>query len=157
MRGKQAPKRKIRPDHKYQSVPISKFINHIMKGGKKSIASKIVYQSFDFIKEKTKKDPLETFEKALENTAPFIEIRSRRVGGANYQVPTPTDESRRFVLASRWIIGSARKRKGKAMFEKLGQELLDAAENQGNAIKKKEDVHRMAEANKAFAHFARYH
>jgi len=157
MRGKQATKRKISPDPKYKSVAIAKFINHIMDGGKKSIASRIVYKSFDFIKEKTKKDPLEVFEKAIENISPFIEIRSRRVGGANYQVPTPTTESRRYVLASRWIIDAARKRKGKPMFQKLGQEFIEAAENQGNAIKKKEDVHRMAEANKAFAHFARYH
>ncbi len=157
MRGKQAIKRKISPDHKYQSIVVAKFINYIMKGGKKSIASKIVYQSFDFIKEKTKKDSLEIFKKAIENISPFIEIRSRRVGGSNYQVPTPTTESRRFILASRWIIDAARKRKGKAMFEKLGQEFLEASENQGNAIKKKEDVHRMAEANKAFAHFARYY
>ncbi len=157
MRGKQAIKRKICPDGKYQSVPIAKFINHVMKGGKKSIACKIVYQAFDFIKEKTQKDALEIFQKAVENTSPFIEIRSRRVGGANYQVPTPTTESRRFILACRWLIDAARKRKGKAMFEKLGQEFLEAAENQGNAIKKKEDVLRMAEANKAFAHFARYH
>ena len=157
MRGKQAIKRKISPDHKYQSIVVAKFINYIMKGGKKSIASKIVYQSFDFIKEKTQKDPLEIFKKAIESISPFIEIKSRRVGGANYQVPTPTTESRRFILACRWIIDAARKRKGKTMFEKLGQEFLEATENQGNAIKKKEDVHRMAEANKAFAHFARYH
>ncbi len=157
MRGKQAIKRKISPDSKYQSIPVAKFINYVMKGGKKSIASKIVYQSFDFIKEKTQKDPLEIFKKAIESISPFIEIKSRRVGGANYQVPTPTTESRRFILACRWIIDAARKRKGKTMFEKLGQEFLEATENQGNAIKKKEDVHRMAEANKAFAHFARYH
>ena len=157
MRGKQSIKRKINPDSKYKSVSIAKFINHIMKGGKKSIASRIVYKSFDFIKEKTKKNPLEVFERAMENISPFIEIRSRRVGGANYQVPTPTTESRRFILACRWIVDAARKRKGKPMFEKLGQEFLEAAENQGNAIKKKEEVLRMAEANKAFAHFARYH
>jgi len=157
MRGKQAVKRKISPDPKYQSTTIAKFTNYLMKGGKKSIATKILYQSFDYLQEKTKKDPLETFEQAIKNTAPFIETRSRRVGGANYQIPTPTNEKRRFILASRSIISAARQRKGKAMAEKLALEILDAAENQGNAIKKKEDVRRMAEANKAFAHFAKYH
>jgi len=156
MRGKQAIKRKILPDGKYQSIHVAKFINYIMKNGKKSIARKIVYQAFGFIKEKTKKDPLEIFQKAIENTSPFTEIRSCRVGKTNYQVPSPTTESRRFVLACRWIIDAARKRKGKTMFEKLGEEFLEAAKNQGNAIKKKESVIRMAEANKAFAHFAKY-
>jgi small subunit ribosomal protein S7 len=157
MRGKQAVKRKIGPDPKYQSTTVAKFINYLMRRGKKSVATKILYQSFDYLQEKTKQDPLEIFQKAIKNTAPFIETRSRRVGGANYQIPTPTTEERRFILASRWIIGAARQRKGKAMAEKLAIEILEAAENQGNAIKKKEDVRRMAEANKAFAHFAKYH
>lgn len=156
MRGKPFPKRKIKPDCKYQSVDIAKFINYIMERGKKNVATKIVYQSFDVIKEKTKKDPIEIFNKAIENISPQIEVRSRRVGGANYQIPFPTNETRRFTLASRWIIEAARKRRGQSMTKKLAQELLEASENQGSAIKKREDVHRMAEANKAFAHFARY-
>ncbi|MDD4996214.1 MAG: 30S ribosomal protein S7 [Patescibacteria group bacterium] len=156
MRGKPFPKRKIKLDPKYQNTNVSKFINYIMKKGGKNTATKIVYQSFSLIKEKTKKDPIEIFNKALESVSPQIEVRSRRVGGANYQIPFPTNESRRFTLASRWIIDAARKRKGKSMAEKLTQEFLEACENQGAAIKKKEDVHRMAEANKAFAHFARY-
>jgi len=157
MRGKPAPKRKIEPDLKYNSVEIAKFINLIMKGGKKSLAAKILYGCFDIIGEKTKKDPLEIFQKAIKNASPLIEVRSRRVGGGNYQIPTPTNENRRFVLASRWIIESARSKRGKSMTEKLAQELIETSENQSNAIKKKDDVHRMAEANKAFAHFARFH
>jgi len=156
MRGKQSPKRKISPDLKYFSPEIAKFINYVMERGKKNTVTKIVYGALDIIKEKTKKDPLEIFKKAIENVAPMVEVRSRRVGGANYQIPFPTNESRRLVLASRWIISGAKSRKGKPMMEKLAQELLDAIDGQGAAIKKKEDVHRMAEANKAFAHFARY-
>jgi len=156
MRGKQAPKRKIKPDSKYQSLQLSKFINYIMRRGKKTTATKIIYQSFDIIKEKTKKNPLDVFQEAIENIAPLIEVRSRRIGGANYQIPFPTNENRRFVLASRWIIEAAKARKGKSMAEKIAQEFLDAMEKQGTAIRKRDDVHRMAEANKAFAHFARY-
>jgi len=156
MRGKSAPKRKIKPDSKYHSEKMAKFINYLMKGGKKSIATKILYQSLDIIKQKTKKNPLEIFQKAVENISPSVEVRSRRIGGANYQIPFPTNEERRFVLASRWIIEAAKKRKGHSMSEKLAQELLEASDKQGAAIKKKEDTHRMAEANKAFAHFARY-
>jgi len=157
MRGKQAPKRKIKPDPKYQLPQLAKFINYIMKGGKKNTATKIVYQALDIIKEKSKGDPVEIFKKAIENISPVVEVRSRRIGGANYQIPYPTNESRQFVLASRWIIAAAKAKKGsKTMAEKLAEELLDAAEKQGSAIKKKEDIHRTAEANKAFAHFARY-
>jgi len=156
MRGKQAPKRKIKPDSKYQLLQLAKFINYIMKGGKKNTATKIVYQALDIIKEKGKEDPLEIFKKAIGNVSPVVEVRSRRIGGANYQIPYPTNESRQFVLASRWIIAAAKTKKGKTMTKKLAEELLDAAEKQGSAIKKKEDVHRTAEANKAFAHFARY-
>ena len=157
MRGKQAPKRKIKPDPKYQLPQLAKFINYIMKGGKKNTATKIVYQALDIIKEKSKGDPIEIFKKAIENISPVVEVRSRRIGGANYQIPYPTNESRQFVLASRWIIAAAKAKKGsKTMAEKLAEELLDAAEKQGSAIKKKEDIHRTAEANKAFAHFARY-
>ncbi len=157
MRGKQAPKRKIKPDPKYHLPQLAKFINYIMKGGKKNTATKIVYQALDIIKEKSKGDPIEIFKKAIENISPVVEVRSRRIGGANYQIPYPTNESRQFVLASRWIIAAAKAKKGsKTMAEKLAEELLDAAEKQGSAIKKKEDIHRTAEANKAFAHFARY-
>ncbi len=157
MRGKPAPKRKISPDPKYHLVQMAKFINYVMRKGKKTIASKTVYQAIEIIKQKIKKDPIDIFQKAIKNTSPVVEVRSRRIGGANYQIPFPTNESRRFVLASRWIIEAAKARKGKSMSEKLAQELLDAAYRQGAAVKKKEDIHRIAEANKAFAHFARYH
>ena len=157
MRGKQASKRKIKPDPKYQLPQLAKFINYIMKGGKKNTATKIVYQALDIIKEKSKRDPIEIFKRAIENISPVVEVRSRRIGGANYQIPYPTNESRQFVLASRWIIAAAKAKKGsKTMAKKLAEELLDAAEKQGSAIKKKEDLHRTAEANHAFAHFARY-
>jgi small subunit ribosomal protein S7 len=156
MRGKKAPKRKIKADSKYNSQRVAKFINYIMRRGKKSTASHIVYTAFDIIKEKTKQDPLKIFQKAIEIASPVVEVRSRRIGGANYQIPFSTNEDRRFVLSSRWIIAAAKARKGQSMSNKLAQELLDAAENQGGAINKKEDVHRMAKANKAFAHFARY-
>ena len=154
MRGKQAPKRKIKPDSKYQSLQLSKFINYIMRRGKKTTATKIIYQSFDIIKEKTKKNPLDVFQEAIENIAPLIEVRSRRIGGANYQIPFPTNENRRFVLASRWIIEAARSKKGSPMSERLAVELVSAYNNEGEAIKKRENVHKMAEANRAFAHFA---
>lgn len=156
MRGKPISKRKIQPDPKYQLFELAKFINYVMERGKKTVATKIVYQALDIIKEKTKKDPIEIFKGALENASPLVEVKSRRIGGANYQIPFPTNESRRFTLASRWLIDAAKSRKGRSMAEKLAQELLDALNNQGAAIKKKDDTHRMAEANKAFAHFARY-
>lgn len=154
MRGKKAQKRKIQLDFKYNSLIISKFINQIMRRGKKSIAEKIVYQSFDIIKEKTKKDPLEVFDQALKNVSPVVEVKSRRIGGGNYQIPVEVKGDRRLALSIRWIIQAAKSRKGKPMREKLAQELIDASNQQGLAIKKKEDVHRMAEANRAFAHFA---
>ncbi|MDA2935863.1 30S ribosomal protein S7 [Patescibacteria group bacterium AH-259-L05] len=156
MRGKQIPKRKITPDPQYGLVEVAKFINYIMRKGKKSLAANIVYTSFDLIHKKTKKDPLTVFRKAIENVSPSLEVRSRRIGGANYQIPMRTNENRRFILASRWIINAAKSKKGKAMSEKLAQELINASLGEGDAIKKKQDVHRMAEANKAFAHFARY-
>jgi small subunit ribosomal protein S7 len=156
MRGKKAPQKKIKPEVKYNSPKLAKFINYVMRKGKKSIATKIVYQTLDIIKEKKQQDPLKTFQNAMENISPVVEVRSRRIGGANYQIPFPTNEDRRFVLASRWLIQAAKSRKGRTMADKLAQEILDAAEKQGGAIKKKEDVHRMAQANKAFAHFARY-
>ncbi len=156
MRGKRAPKRKIKPDIKYNNVNVAKFINYIMKKGKKSVAEKILYSSFEIIQEKTKKDPLEIFEQAIKNVTPILEVKGRRVGGANYQVPVPVKGTRKFQLASRWILEAARSRKGIPMREKLALELIDAYNNEGNAIKKKQDVQRMAEANKAFSHFARF-
>jgi len=156
MRHKKAPKRKIQPDSKYQSLVVGKFINHVMRDGKKSTAQTVVYDCFDIIKEKTKKDPEEVFETALKNVTPALEVKSRRVGGANYQIPIPVRGDRKNTLAFRWIIDAARSRKGKPMREKLANELMDAAQGEGAAMKKKNDVHRMAEANKAFAHFARF-
>lgn len=139
----------------YKSTKVEKLINYVMEQGKKNTARSIVYGAFDIIKEK-KKDmlPLEVFELALKNTGPLMEIRSRRVGGANYQVPHEVRPERRFALSMRWIIGAARSKKGKPMHEKLAEELLLASNNEGEAVKKKENVHKMAEANKAFAHFA---
>lgn len=146
-------KREIQPDTMYNSVEVAKFINHVMERGKKSVAREIVYDCFEII-EKKKKDPLEIFQTAIENVSPTMEVKSRRVGGATYQVPVPVSKDRKFSLATRWIISASKAKKGKPMKEKLADELLNAAANTGTAIKKKEDVHRMAEANKAFAHFA---
>ncbi|MFH1866496.1 MAG: 30S ribosomal protein S7 [Patescibacteria group bacterium] len=154
MRGKRATKRSILPDPRYQSVVVAKFVNVIMERGKKSVARKIVYQSFDTIATKTKKDPRDVFEAAIKNVGPMVEVRSRRVGGANYQIPVEVRPDRRLALAFRWIIQAAQAKKGRAMHLKLADELIDASTNQGDAIKKKEDVLRMAEANRAFAHFA---
>ncbi len=147
-------KHEISPDPLYNNVTVAKFINYIMRRGKKTIARKIVYGAFDIIKEKTKKEPLEVFNLALENTSPLLEVKPKRVGGATYQVPREVKEDRKLTLAVRWIITGARSKKGKPMREKLAQELIDAANNTGWAIKKKTDTHRMAEANRAFAHFA---
>jgi len=155
MRGKRAPVREIAPDPKYNNFLVAKFVNAIMKHGKKSVAQKIIYGAFDFIEKKAKKDPLQVFEEAMRNVGPTLETRSRRVGGANYQVPMPVRTERRVALTFRWILDAARKVKGMPMAEKLANELLSASQNQGDAIKKKMDVQRMAEANKAFAHFAR--
>ncbi len=156
MRGKQASKRKIEPDIKYNKQDVAKFINYIMERGKKSVAQKIVYTAFDLIKEKTKKEGLQVWEKAIKNVGPTVEIRGRRVGGANYQVPFPVKGDRRFTLASRWIIEVAKKNKGKSMAEKLARVLIEAANEEGPAIKKKQDVYKMAKANRAFAHFAKF-
>lgn len=156
MRGKkQAPKRKIQPEIKYGNLMVAKFINYIMRGGKKVTAQRIVYGSFDLIKEKTKKDPVEVFDQAIRNVEPSLEVVGRRVGGANYQIPIPVREKRRFNLACRWIIEAARAKKGKPIAEKLASEIIDAANNDGAAVKKKNDIYRMAESNKAFAHFIR--
>ena len=154
MRGKPAPIRKIAPDPRYQSELLGKFVNIVMTRGKKTVAQKVVYGSFDIIKAKSKKEPLEIFELAVKNVAPVVEVKSRRVGGANYQVPIEVTPKRRQALSFRWIIGAARAKKGRPMAEKLAEELLLASDNQGEAIRKKQDVHRMAEANRAFAHFA---
>ncbi|PIP29566.1 30S ribosomal protein S7 [Candidatus Kuenenbacteria bacterium CG23_combo_of_CG06-09_8_20_14_all_36_9] len=156
MRGKQAPKRKIQPDSKYNRQDVGKFINYIMQRGKKTVAKNIVYGAFDIIQEKTKKNGLQVFEQAMKKVGPTVEVRGKRVGGANYQVPFPVRDDRRITLASRWIIGAAQAVKGKPMAEKLAQVLMDSARGEGPAIKKREDVHRMADANKAFAHFARF-
>jgi len=155
MRGKQAPKRQIEPDYKYNNVQIAKFTNYLMDSGKKSTAFGIIYGCLDLISQKTKRDPLEMFETAMRNVGPSVEVRGKRIGGANYQIPFPVRNERRFNLASKWIIEAAKKRKGHSMAEKLSAELIDAANELGEAFKKKADVHRQAEANRAFAHFAR--
>jgi len=145
----------IIPDTTYNNVAVAKFINQIMRKGKKSIARKVVYDAFEIVKAKTKKEPIEVFEKALENVAPVVMVRSRRVGGATYQVPTEVRADRRVSLGMRWIITAARSKKGKPMREKLAEELMDAYKQEGVAYRKREDTYRMAEANRAFAHFAR--
>ncbi len=155
MRGKPAVKRKIEPDLKYGDADVAKFINYIMERGKKSVAQKVVYGAFDIIKDKSKQDPRHVFNKALKNVAPLVEVRGRRVGGANYQIPHQVRGDRRFVLGCRWLIEAARSKKGKPMSEKLAEEIMLAYNGEGAAMKKREDVHRMAESNKAFAHFAR--
>ncbi|HDN80587.1 MAG: 30S ribosomal protein S7 [Chloroflexi bacterium] len=147
------PRREIPPDIKYNSVLVTKLINKVMLKGKKSIAEWIVYTAFDIIREKTGRNPLEVFEQAVQNAAPVLEVRPRRVGGATYQVPIEVPEHRRISLALRWLVNYARKRSGKSMAEKLAAEIIDAANNTGATIKKKEDTHKMAEANRAFAHF----
>jgi len=154
MRGKKKTKRIIPPDPVYDNTTVSKFINQVMRRGKKTIAKKIVYGAFDIVKEKTKKEPTEIFELALSNASPLLEVRPKRIGGATYQVPVEVRGDRRLTLSMRWIIGAAKSKKGKPMKEKLAEELINAANNTGVAIKKKEDTHRMAEANRAFAHFA---
>jgi len=155
MRRKRSVKRTISPDPKYDNVLVAKFINHLMKGGKKSVAQTILYKSFDIVKKSLKdKDPLDVFDQAIKNVAPFVEVKSRRIGGAHYQVPREVKGDRKITLAMRWIINASRNKKGKPMNEKLAEELIEAYKNEGAAIKKKQDMHRMAEANKAFAHFS---
>lgn len=152
-RKRSAPVRLVLPDPSYNSTVVSKFISRMMLDGKKSTATKIVYEAFDMIKEKGNENPLEVFLKALENVKPMVEVKSRRVGGSTYQVPVEIRESRREALAMRWVITAARSRSGRAMARALGEELLDGFNSTGTAFKKKEDTHRMAEANKAFAHY----
>jgi len=146
-------KRKSKPDHFYNSTLISRFINLVMKRGKKSVAEKVVYGAMEQVKEKSKDDPLKMFEKAVENVRPVLETKSRRVGGATYQVPVEVPLNRSTSLAVRWLIKYAQDRAGKSMVEKLSSEIIDAAHNRGGAIKKKEDTHKMAESNRAFAHY----
>jgi small subunit ribosomal protein S7 len=148
-----AEKREIIPDAKYGDIIIAKFMNTIMYEGKKSVAEKIVYGALDGVETKVKSDPLAVFKQALENVAPSVEVRSRRVGGATYQVPVEVRAERRQALAIRWIINAARERNDKTMVDRLAAELLDASNNRGAAVKKREDTHRMAEANRAFAHY----
>jgi small subunit ribosomal protein S7 len=155
-RGKKIPKRVVAPDPQYNSPLVGKFINFVMERGKKSIAQKIVYGALETVKTKKEGDPLKLFEKAIETIKPSVEVRSRRVGGANYQVPMPVQSHRQNALAFRWIIAASRARKGKAMQDRLAGEIMDILEGTGGAMKKKEDVQRMADANKAFAHFARF-
>jgi small subunit ribosomal protein S7 len=148
-----AEKREIIPDAKFGDVVVTKFMNSIMYDGKKSVAESIVYGAFDVIENRTKNPPLDVFRQALDNVAPAIEVRSRRVGGATYQVPVEVRPERRQALAIRWIIQAARGRNDKTMVDRLSGELMDAANNRGNAVKKREDTHRMAEANRAFSHY----
>lgn len=156
MRGKKAQKRKITPDPKYSNMVVAKFINYITRSGKKTTAQKSLYDAFKIIHEKTKKDPIEIFNTALKNVSPQVEVRGRRVGGANYQIPLPVSGDRRMALAMRWVIDAAKKRGGMPMSQKLAFEFLDASKGEGAAIKKRDDVHKMAKANRAFVHFARF-
>ena len=153
MRRRRPEKRKILPDPVFSDLEVAKFMNFLMIGGKKGVSEKIFYGAIDIIKSRIKKDGIEIFKLAVKNAAPLLEVKSRRIGGANYQVPIEVAKHRQFFLAAHWIINSARKRSGRATSDRLAAELISAANNEGGAIKKKEDTHRMAEANRAFAHF----
>ena len=146
-------KREILPDPKFGNVTLAKFMNHVMVSGKKSVAERIVYGALDTVQNRASKDPVEVFEEALENIAPMVEVKSRRVGGATYQVPVEVRPARRQALAMRWLVDASRSRGEKSMAQRLANEMLEACEGKGSAVKKREDVHRMAEANKAFAHY----
>jgi len=146
-------KREVLPDPKFGNVTLAKFMNHVMISGKKSVAESIVYGALDLVQEKLNKDPIEVFEESLENIAPMVEVKSRRVGGATYQVPVEVRPARRTALAMRWLVDFSRKRGEKSMAQRLANEMIDASQNKGGAVKKREDVHRMAEANKAFSHY----
>ena len=152
-RRREVPKREITPDPKYRSETVAKFISVVMKSGKKSAAEKIVYGALNTMAERSKKDPIEMFNQALSNVRPLVEVKSRRVGGATYQVPVEVRPARRQTLAMRWVIDAARVRSEKSMAHRLAHEILDAIENRGAAVKKREDTHRMAEANRAFSHY----
>ena len=154
MRRKVKNKVIIKPDYKYGSLDLEKFTNHIMEDGKKSIARKVVYSALDEIKKSAKKDPMEVFETALQNATPLLEVRSRRVGGANYQIPREVSAKRGITLAMRWIIQAARAKKGRPIYKKIAEELISASKKEEDAMKKRENTQRMAEANKSFAHFA---
>ncbi|MFZ5810300.1 MAG: 30S ribosomal protein S7 [Chloroflexota bacterium] len=143
----------IPPDARYNSVDVQSFINRVMRRGKRSLAARLVYDAFDMIQEKTKRNPLEVFDQAFKNVSPLMEVKPRRVGGATYQVPMEVPPYRRFALATRWILGAAKARSGKSFSEKLAAELMDAANNTGTAIRKREETHKMAEANRAFSHY----
>lgn len=147
------PKRKVDPDPKYNNVQVAMFINRLMKDGKKSVARRIMYEAMDKIQERTGRDPVEVFEQALQNVAPMVEVKPRRVGGSTYQVPVEVNPYRRTSLAMRWLLNAARNRSGRGMPDRLANELLDAANGQGAAVKKKDDTHRMAEANRSFSHY----
>ena len=152
-RGGAVPKREVLPDPLYNSQLVTKFVNFLMRDGKKSVAEKILYDALELIRERGEEDPLRVFKKAIENVKPAVEVKSRRVGGSTYQVPVEVRPNRRLALSLRWILQSAQSRGEKTMKQRLGGELMDAAQNRGVAIKKREDTHRMAEANKAFAHY----
>ncbi|MBI3420645.1 MAG: 30S ribosomal protein S7 [Candidatus Sungbacteria bacterium] len=154
MRRKRKFTREIQPDQKYGNVMVAKFINYVMKRGKKSVAQKVVYQTFDLVEHKYHQEPLSVFDAAIRNIGPTVEVKSRRIGGATYQVPREVRGERKLALACRWLLGASRAKKGRPMREKLAEELIAASKNEGSAIKKKLDTHRMAEANKAFAHFS---
>lgn len=154
MRGKKIPKRDILPDSKFQRIDIAKLINKVMSDGKKTTAQKVVYDALQYISEKTKQDPLEVYDAAIRNVAPSLEVKGKRIGGANYQVPIVVTGERKLILAYRWILEAARAKKGATMAKRLGDELIAASNSEGAAMKKREDVQRMAESNKAFAHFA---
>jgi small subunit ribosomal protein S7 len=153
MRRNRAERRPVTPDPRYNSEVVAKFVNNLMERGKKSLAASIVYDAFEVMEERTKRPPLEVFEEALKNATPLVEVKPRRVGGATYQVPVEISPVRRQALAMRWLIDSARNRSGRSMSIRLANELLDASRNEGTTIKRREDTHRMAEANQAFAHF----
>ncbi|MCL4862708.1 MAG: 30S ribosomal protein S7 [Caldilineaceae bacterium] len=153
MRRNRAEHRPVTPDPRYHSETVARFVNSVMERGKKSLATRVVYGAFDIIEERAKRPPMEVFEEALKNATPLVEVKPRRVGGATYQIPVEIGASRRMALAMRWLIDSATKRSGRNMAMRLAGELMDAARNEGSAIKKREDTHRMAEANQAFAHF----
>ena len=146
-------KRKIEPDVRYNSVKVQSFINRVMKRGKKSTATRLVYDTFDLIEKQSKKDPLEVFQQALKNVSPVMEVKPRRVGGATYQVPMEVSVDRQFALATRWILAAARARSGRSFSEKLAGELMDAYNNTGPSIRKRDETHKMAEANRAFSHY----
>jgi small subunit ribosomal protein S7 len=153
MRRRSADRRKIEPDVRYNNVKVQTFINHVLKKGKKNVAANLVYGAFDIMAEKTGKEPVELFEQAMQNASPRMEVRPRRIGGATYQIPMEVPTHRQFTLATRWLLEAARARKGQPFDQCLAEELLSAGNNEGLAIRKREEAHRMAKANRAFAHF----